>query len=198
MFENNSPRYSRRDLYLLFVKRTIITTLALIPIIAFFQYIYPWETGVNVKVGVYYLDHYINQAAEDTSSLLDKWTDHNIVSEVGEELFLWRAFDKVLILITIEEGNSRFFVDYVGQNNNSDIVFHNRVVIGPLERLWAYEPYDWTPEWEHNAVVIHYHPSWLYAAIYFVLAVGIGGVIFLVGSKIIGDEIKLIKTKKKE
>jgi len=198
MSEKNDLLCSRRDIYVLYVKRSIITSLALIPIVAFFLYICPWRNTVHVKVGVHYLDHYINQAAEDTSSLLDQWTNHRIVSEVDEDLFIWRAFDKVLILITIEEGNPRLFVDYVGQDRGSDIVSHNRTVIGPFQGLSAYEPYDWSTEWEHNAIVIRYRPNWSYAVIYLVLTVGIGGVIFLFGSKMIGDEIKLFKIKKIE
>lgn len=190
---------SRLEKYVLFVEKFLVVCLTIIPIAAFFIVFCPWTPAPVDEVRIYYLDYYYNQAPEKTNYLLNQWLEHNIVTEVDVDYFRARFFDEALVLISHDEGASYLVVDYVGRDEGSDILFHNRSIAGdfPWPRL-AYEPYDWEVIWESNTLLVYFHPNWFNTALLFILAVLISVVVYSFSSSIIRDSAQPLKTKKKE
>jgi len=156
------------------------------------------RSKLEMYVLFYYLDHFKKQAPEETSHLLNQWSEHLTVTEVGEDYFRGGVFDYVLVLISHDKGKPYLSVDYVGQDKGSDILFHNRSIVGGginWKRL-AYEPYDWGVTWESNTLVVYFLPNWVYDYLYATLAAVMSGATYYFGSKMIGDDVKLTKIKK--
>ena len=181
------------------IRREIYVLFALTPLVVFFAWFFPWQTSIYDRYDLPYLDHYWNQTTEDKASLLDQWVSHHVVTEIDIDLFVRGYFDKALILITHDKGNSYLNVDYLGQDKNSDIVSHNRTTIGPLWSKRVYKPYNWEVDPADNSLIVYYCPDWLGTTLFLVLAIAIGGGIYTAGSKILKDKyIELMKAEEEE
>jgi hypothetical protein len=195
MTEDHDLTYSRKDLRILFAKNIIIALLALTPIVAFFVWVFPWAPTLGYLNEIYYLDHYMNQTEEINGNLLNQWVRHYFVSEVDEDLFRRNVFDKVLVLITLNETENRLYVDYVGQDNGSDIISHHQSTTGFDWRRLGYKIYSWTVYdygEEGNTLAVFYTRDWPNTILYFVLAIISGGVIYLASYQKIKLKIDII------
>lgn len=200
MTEQNSQQNSQKTIIWLFVKRSIVVLLALVPVVLYFVYIFPRSSGFSYPEEVHYLDHYMAQPPEDTSYLLDQWSHHFFILEIEEDLFRGGAFDRVIILITPGVGNHSLNIDYIGSDYHSDILSHHRGTNQSYWQMLSYNIYDWgvLKDGEGYVLEIHSSRNWLIATMYFVLATAAGTLIFLSGNKIMKTDLKLFKKKKNE
>ena len=200
MTEQTSQQRSQKDILRLFVGKSIVVLLALVPIVFYFIVIFPWSSGRSYSEEIFYLEHYVTQDPNDTQALLDRWNRQFFVVEVDEELFRGGAFDRVLILITPSNRETTLNIDYIGSDFHSDILSHYRGTNEFYLSNTCYDIYDWGVFKDGNEYVIgiHLERNWVTTSIYFVLAVAIGAAIYVWGTIAVMIFLKRFKKKKEK
>lgn len=200
MTEENSQQHSQKDILRLFVGKSIVVLLALVPIVLYFIAIFPWYSNVNIEEDVLYLDHYMNQAPEDISYLSRQWIRHFFVVEIDEEFFRGGAFDRVIILITPNNSKNRLNIDYIGSDSRSDIILHhqtkNKFYWGSL----SYDICDWGvfDSGGKHVLAIYTERNWFNTSIFLFGASAIGISIYCWGNLALKYSQKQPKKKQKE